>query len=98
MPAMGVYAGYVLMGNSAWPAAINVGAPVSFGLIEERFLEANLVGFEGDLYGMRATVIFVSWLRPARKFDSLDELVSVVNSNIDWVRENLGAGGIEVLA
>jgi riboflavin kinase/FMN adenylyltransferase len=53
-------------------------------------LEANLLGFEGNLYGANVAVSFVEWLRPSRVFSSLEELESVVLGNIDWVRQNLG--------
>ena len=98
MPAQGVYGGYAVMGDSAWPAAINVGAPPTFSGPDELFLEANLIGFEGDLYGREMAVVFVEWLRASRPFSSTDELERVVLGNIDWVRTNLGDGRVEVRA
>lgn len=94
MPAEGVYGGYVVIGDSAWPAAINVGAPPTFSGPDELFCEANLIGFSGDIYGAEATVIFVEWLRASRRFDSTEELERVVLGNIDWVRNNLGDGEV----
>lgn len=96
LPAEGVYAGFVIRGLAAWPAAINVGAPPTFSAPRTSFLEANLIGFAGDLYGHEVDVAFVSWLRPSRPFDSTEELERTVLSNIDWVRTNLGDGGLEV--
>ena len=60
-------------------------------------LEANLIGFSGDLYGNDAEVVFVRYLRPPQKFGSRDALTSAVLANIEWTRKNLGnlgAGGI----
>lgn len=91
MPAQGVYGGYVRVAGGIWPAAINVGAPVSFSGPDEFFLEANLIGFSGDVYGADAEVVFVSWLRAVRRFDSLEELERTVLSNIAWVRDHLAA-------
>ena len=96
MPCQGVYAGFVSVGGTAWPAAINVGAPPSFSSPDELFLEANLIGFSGDIYGADAVVTFVEWLRPSRVFESLDELERVVLGNIDWVRVNLGSNGVRL--
>lgn len=98
MPADGVYAGFVRSGSEAWPAAINVGAPPSFSGPRTSFLEANLLGFEGDLYGAEVEVVFVDWLRPSRRFSSLLELERVVRGNIDWVHENLGSSVVGVRA
>ena len=96
LPAEGVYAGYVTHGDTAWPAAINVGKPRSFSPGEEGapFLEATLLGFEGDLYGVIVDVSFVRWLREPRTFSSIGELERVVLGNVSWVRATLGERGI----
>lgn len=104
LPAEGVYAGYVALSGTAWPAAINVGKPRSFSPGEEgeQFLEATLLGFDGDLYGDEVRVVFARWLREPRLFSSLEELERVVLGNVSWVRATLGERGIhlrgEVLA
>ena len=96
LPCEGVYACYVVSGHTAWPAAANVGAPPTFSSSQPAFLEANLIGFAGDLYGAEVTVFFEKWLRASRVFDSLDELENVVLENISWVRHNLGDRALEV--
>ena len=107
MPAEGVYAGYVVVGSAlgtnhvgqrAYPAAINVGKPRTFSPGEEgeRFLEATLLGFEGDLYERSVSIVFVRWLRGPRTFGSVEELERVVLSNVDWVRKTLGEKGFEL--
>ena len=97
MPGEGVYACLVTDGESAWPAAVNVGKPPTFtDDRDESFLEANLIGFEGDLYGHELAVVFLEWLRASRPFDTLEELERVVLGNIDWVRTNVGDTRVEV--
>ena len=107
LPAEGVYAGYVVVGHSlgcahagevAYPAAINVGKPRTFSPGEQgqRFLEATLLGYQGDLYGERVRVVFVRWLRAPRSFSSVEELTATVLSNVDWVRRTLGERGVEL--
>ena len=98
MPSEGVYACYVVCEGFAWPAAANVGAPPTFSAPEPAFLEANLLGFSGDLYGKDVSVSFVKWLRASRVFDSIDELEQTVLGNIAWVEEHLGHERIEVRA
>lgn len=99
MPGEGVYACLVTDGSYAWPAAANVGAPPTFDTQRDScFLEANLIGFEGDLYGRELAVVFLEWLRASRPFSSLEELERVVLGNIDWVRCNVGPGRVEVRA
>ena len=58
------------------------------------FLEATLLGFEGNLYGRDVRVTFVRWLRAPQSFDSVEELERTVLSNVDWVRRTLGEKGI----
>ncbi|OUO32299.1 hypothetical protein B5F85_07115 [Olsenella sp. An293] len=98
LPAEGVYAGYVACGGVAWPAAINVGKPRSFSPGEqgEPFLEATLLGFKGNLYGSRVSVVFARWLRAPRTFGSVEELERVVLGNVDWVRSTLGEKNVEL--
>ena len=98
LPAEGVYAGYVACGEVAWPAAINVGKPRSFSPGEEGepFLEATLLGFDGNLYGREVCVVFARWLREPRTFSSVEELERVVLGNVSWVRATLGERGIDL--
>ena len=98
LPAEGVYAGFAALGGRAWPTAVNVGRPRTFepGAEGAPFLEATLVGFEGDLYGAEVAVGLARWLRGPRTFASLDELVRVVGGNVDWVRRALGETGVDL--
>lgn len=97
VPKEGVYACYLVRDGYAWPAATNVGKPPSFSHTNDpAFMEANLIGFGGDLYGAEVSVVFVQWLRASRPFDSLQELECVVRGNIEWVQANLGGGRLEV--
>ena len=94
----GVYGGYTVIDGSMWPTAANAGSPVSFGGGDEHLIEAHLLGFEGDLYGKTALFVPLVRLRGEQEFSSREELVSTVLGNIDWVKRNLGARGIEVRA
>ena len=97
LPAEGVYGGYAVFEDGSWPAAINVGAPKSFdGAEGQAFAEAHLIGFAGDLYNRELALSFESWIREPRVFDSLDELISVVEDNIGWVQDNIRAPFQEV--
>ena len=103
VPEQGVYAGFVTVADEdgvrrAYPAAINVGLPPSFEgeAPEGTLLEANLIGFDGDLYGSKACVSFVRWLRDSRPFATLEELERTVLGNIDWTGRALGGRGIRI--
>lgn len=90
----GVYAGYVLWDDRAWPAAINVGRPRSFSAggaePHKHFLEATLLGFEGDLYGAMLTVVFVEHIRQSTHFESIDELKRALTQDVAAVKRVVG--------
>ncbi len=58
----GVYYGNVIVDGIKYKAIINYGARPTFNL-EEKVLEAHLIGFNGDLYGKTLTVSFEGYLR-----------------------------------
>ena len=47
--------------------------------------ETHIIGYSGDLYGKTVTVSFRDFVRPERKFDSLDELKKQINADIESV-------------
>ena len=97
VPAEGVYACLVLVGDMVYPAAVNVGIPRTFANeLHCASIEGNLLGYHGDLYGQEVSVAFIEHLRGQKAFDSLDELIAAVNGNIDWVAQNIGSEGFSL--
>lgn len=80
-PALGVYAGYVRWKDHRYRAAINIGVRPTFG-DGRPLVEAHLLDFEGDLYGERIAVELAGYLRPEIKFDSVDELITRMQTDI----------------
>lgn len=78
-PAEGIYALRVRDGSSphseVWHAAGYIGKRPTFAT-DQSFLEIHLFDFEGDLYGRSLIVEFVDYLRPDRKFGSVEELTA----------------------
>ena len=60
-----------VVGDVAWPTAVNVGTPRSFEVEPHAMLEASLLGFSGDLYGDVAEVVFVRFLRAPQRLCTL---------------------------
>lgn len=92
IPADGVYAAHAVVGQSRYPAAVNVGVRPTFGE-GRRLIEAYLLDFEGDLYGQTIAVEFARWLRPEARFDSVDELVVQMNADVEHARALVGNAG-----
>lgn len=84
----GVYAGYALIDQQFYRAAISVGVPSTFG-DQPHTIEAHILDFEGELYGNEIALYFVSFMRPMMTFDTPEELIQTVLGNISWTRENL---------
>lgn len=85
----GVYAAWATVDGARYKAAVNVGVAATFADRATATCEVHLLDFNGDLYGKPVRVEFLHWLRPMKKFDSVDELIATVRGNIAWVRDNL---------
>lgn len=93
-PVYGVYA--VLMsgpGLKPWPGVANVGRrPTVQGVREQ--LEVHLLDFQGDLYGKHVKVDFLRYLRPERRFESLNALRLQIQKDEQEARAWLTARGL----
>lgn len=87
-PGKGVYACRV----GTRMAAVNVGVRPTFGSDLQLLVEAFVLDFEGDLYGQRLTVEFVSRLRGERRFESVEDLVAQMHRDVETTRELLASG------
>jgi len=45
-------------------------------------VEVHILDFEGDLYGRRAAIEFVAYLRPERRFEGLEELKAAIAQDV----------------
>ncbi len=87
LPAAGIYAGWYDRPNgSRWPTAISVGTRPTFYDEGRLLVEAFLLDFDGDLYDEEGRVSFVTRLRDELRFDSMAELVTQMNRDVDATR------------
>ena len=85
IPARGVYAGFVRVGEDEYAACTNVGVAPTFARTESR-VEAHLLDFEGDLYGRVVAVGFQERIREERRFSGVDELVRQIRRDVEEAR------------
>lgn len=90
VPANGVYATWAHWDDVYWPAVVNIGVRPTFGL-DQRTVEAHLIGFDGDLYGVSLRLSFVERLRDEQAFDGVDALVAQIAADRDRARDILGS-------
>lgn len=75
MPAVGVYATYAILPDGRrFMGITNIGDAPTFEGTRQIMVETNLLDYEGDLYGQRLRVEFVSRMRDQKKFDSAEAL------------------------
>jgi riboflavin kinase / FMN adenylyltransferase len=85
LPALGVYAGRAWVGDSSFPAAINLGASPTFGDAMIR-VEVHLIGHSEALYGQPLEVDFLARLRDIRPFESPGALVEQLRADVEQVK------------
>jgi riboflavin kinase/FMN adenylyltransferase len=94
LPADGVYAGWHERANGdVHPAVISVGRrPTFYEEGGELLVESHLIGFDGDLYGERASVRFTDVVRLGQiTFESMGALAEQMQRDLARARELLGA-------
>ncbi len=88
IPAAGVYAGWLSVGSSRWPAAISIGTNPTFPGVRGRQVEAYAIDqIDLELYDQDATVEFGFRLRDTLKFDGLPALLEQMKKDCDQARE-----------
>jgi riboflavin kinase/FMN adenylyltransferase len=87
LPANGVYAVRVRIGDDVFWGVANVGTRPTFVADRQRpGVEVHVLDFAGDLYGRSIKVMFVQRLRSERKFKDPAELVLQIHRDIGRVR------------
>ncbi|CAA9236203.1 MAG: FMN adenylyltransferase / Riboflavin kinase [uncultured Corynebacteriales bacterium] len=85
VPADGVYAGWAVLRGDRLPAAISVGTNPTFEG-RKRTVEAFILDFDQDIYGVELGVEFVERIRGMEKFDSVEELVEQMGRDVEKAR------------
>ena len=86
VPAFGVYACKATVDGGEYLAVTNVGTRPTVGG-HRVTVEPWLLDFDGDLYGRELTLEFYKFLRPERKFPSLEELRLEIRKNASETRK-----------
>ena len=74
LPAAGVYAVKVFVGDNSYQGMLNVGVRPTVSCSGEVRIEVHIFDFKGDLYGCNVRVALVARIRGERKFDGKEEL------------------------
>jgi riboflavin kinase/FMN adenylyltransferase len=85
LPHDGIYATWVVLGDTRYRAASSLGVRPTFGG-GPRKLEAYILDFSEEVYGQQATVAFVERLRDEIRFDSAEELATQIAKDVQQTR------------
>ena len=85
VPKFGVYCCRAIVDGETYPAVTNVGTRPTVGG-HHVTVEPWLLDFAGDLYGKEITLEFHKFLRPERKFDSLEALKAQIQADAEETR------------
>ena len=87
LPAHGVYATVIRIGERSYPSVTNVGVRPTVNDGRGVTVETHIIDFDGDLYGESVRVEFVEYLREERAFGSLEELSAQVKTDCNTARK-----------
>ena len=93
LPRFGVYASWVRIDGRYYYGVTNIGVKPTVG--SDRVLaETWMPEFSGDLYGKRVRVFLLAFIRPERKFGSLEELKEEIGRNARQAKALAGEGPV----
>ena len=92
IPQRGVYACRAMVDGNTYMAVTNVGSRPTVGG-DHVTVEPWLLDFSGDLYGKILTLQYHAFLRPERKFDTLEELKAQIMLDARQTRHLLSGDG-----
>ncbi len=88
LPPFGVYVSCVELDGKTYGGITNIGCKPTVGQ-NDVGVETFLFNFDGDIYGDYAVTSLLKFVRPERKFDSIEELTAQINQDAEYGREYL---------
>ncbi|MCW4458322.1 bifunctional riboflavin kinase/FAD synthetase [Microbacterium sp. MPKO10] len=89
IPADGVYAGRMLVGDEWFPAAVSVGNNPTFDGVAQKQVEAYVLDKEIDLYDRVVDIEFVQRIRGMVAFEGIEPLIAQMTDDVAHVRSAL---------
>ncbi|MFC1529012.1 bifunctional riboflavin kinase/FAD synthetase [Candidatus Latescibacterota bacterium] len=86
IPSYGVFAGWLKFENQHKEVVLSIGTSPTFSKTDET-IEAHILDFEGDLYGMEVRIGFIRKLRNIQNFGTEQALVNQIKKDIEEVKK-----------
>jgi riboflavin kinase/FMN adenylyltransferase len=87
VPQKGVYVSKCTVGGQVWHSITNIGNNPTFNDTKDLFLESHIFDFDNDIYGEEIKVEFLKKLRDEKKFDSVNDLISQIKSDVEKAKK-----------
>ncbi len=84
-PADGIYSTTTSIHGEIYESVTSIGTRPTFGL-KQRLIETYVMNYDGDLYGHDLNIHFFDKIRGQVQFNSIDELVSQIESDVEESR------------
>ncbi len=82
VPKYGVYASRVKYNGRFYSAITNIGIKPTVGSNNMPLAETHIMNFNDNLYGETVTILLIDFIRPERKFGSIEELSEQIKLDI----------------
>lgn len=92
LPPKGVYVTEVCVKEQSYSGVTNVGVKPTVGEDNPIVVETFILDFCQEIYGEAITVKFLKYIRPERKFESLEALKEQIASDISYAKSFLNQG------
>ena len=89
LPECGVYATCILVEGKKYLAVTNIGLRPTVDQEQQVTVEAHILDFDQDIYGQFVELEVHKFLRPIRKFTSLEEVQKQVEKDIEEAKQYL---------
>jgi riboflavin kinase/FMN adenylyltransferase len=86
LPPFGVYQCETIIDGTKYSSIGNIGIAPTVRKDQIPILEIHIFDFESDLYGKRAEVTFLKFIREERKFATIDDLKRQLHEDMSYVR------------
>lgn len=85
VPLYGVYSSYAYIDDKRVCGMTNIGCNPTVNSSDEIFVETNLFDFDMDVYGREIVVYLEYFVRPEKKFNSVEELKQQIDSDKEFI-------------
>jgi len=87
IPKTGVYKSSTMINGMRYNSITNIGHNPTFNDSSLINFETHIFDFDNDIYGEEITIELIDFIRPEKKFNNVNELISQINLDIEDVKK-----------